>query len=170
MLTYFDYKEWLEEDKEIVSLLRKSNMLERYEHIFLVVEYYYNRRDENEDYEEDIFQAGFNYIFNIVNKIKIWIKEFYNNNSIEFQKYRKTLHYLLLIQDILEETEGFSDIEELENLEQKALNLLKNKKIVEDTMYPLLDDLTSKIFFNNKRDFKGYVEIFYEIAENLNLV
>lgn len=168
---YNDYQNWIKQEKDLLNKIRNSHLLERYSHIFKVLEYYYAKKDFNEEYEEDIFQTGFNYLHNNYSKVKSWMSLYYDNNFDLIVKNEKTVHLLLLVEDVLDEAEHLKGKKELENFENDIFHFLKRREEVSDYYYPLLDDIMNKVFvINNNKEFKGYVEIFYDIAEDLDLI
>jgi hypothetical protein len=173
---FTDYANWKIENYEMIQALitLKSKVISRFSHVIAVVDYLYNEKIKNKDMEtylEDIFDSGFNYLYDRFQTISQIAKEQFRGNIQELDKIAKTINLLLYTDDFLDEIYNVEykkeDLNRLEDFEQKVYEYVEKHEIVPDEMFGLLDDITYPIF---KDEYQGVNEIMYEVALDLDLI
>lgn len=178
MNIFEDYLAFKKENSELISNLVKTNSLiiNHFSSIFIVIDYLYEKqlkRKLNQD-EEYIFMTGYDYVFECFNLISIVLKDYFNNDFNELNKFPKNMDLLIYLNEykneILAREEFKRYLPELEKIENKIMECFKNKVEIEDEYFGLLDDIIYKTFTLNDIDSPSIESIFYEIALEYNLI
>jgi len=125
-----------------------------------------------EDYLENIFEHGFDYLHDHFVTITTILHKEYRNNLVGMNKIAKTINLLLYVNDFqneLENDENHKDDDEkkLSDFEQKVLEYIEKHEDAPDELFALLDDITIDIF---PSDYKSVNDILFEVAEQLGLI
>lgn len=178
---YTDYENWKIENYDLIKGLikQKSTVISRFSHVIGVVEHLYlkykdTKQELNRD-EELIFDTGFNYIHDHFCTISLLLESTFKNDTYAMNKLAKTINLLLYVNDfqndiLNHENISSKDIEPLDDFEAKVLKYLEDKKQVPDTMFPILDDITTTIYEKNNIEYYGVNDIMYDIALEYDLV
>ena len=177
MDVYADYKNWKHENFEMINTLIKikSNIISRFSHVILVVDYLYDKRQKDgQDLDPDlevIFETGFNYIHDHFLTITSILEQEYRNDIVQMDKNSKTINLLLYIHDFENEllnNEDYekSDYDMLLELEDEVDSYIKSHTEVPDSLFAKLDEITHQIF----EEYYGVNDIMYDIAIELKLL
>jgi hypothetical protein len=125
-----------------------------------------------EDYLENIFEHGFDYLHDHFVTISTILQKEYRGNLVGMNENAKTINLLLYVNDFQnelanEDDHKQSDLDKLSDFEQKVLEYIDKHQEVPDEMFGVLDDITFDIFDEN---YKGVNEIMYDVALELNLI
>jgi len=177
MTIYEDYEDWKNENIELINELikMKSAIISRFSHVIAVTDYLYNEYMTNgslEDYLENIFEHGFDYLHDHFVTISTILQKEYRGNLVGMNENAKTINLLLYVNDFQnelanEDDHKQSDLDKLSDFEQKVLEYIDKHQEVPDEMFGVLDDITFDIFDEN---YKGVNEIMYDVALELNLI
>lgn len=182
---FTDYANWKIEKYDLITTLKEidSLIIIRYLNVLAVLDYLYDivvekKRKLTED-EEYIFSIGFEYLDNNFITIEELLRTYFNNNFKEMEQCSKTINLLLYTLDFEEELLNSvsdddltlqSDLKKLEDFEDSVDEYLKNKINVNDAMFVKLDEIVEKIFNKRRIEIQPIDSIFYEIAEEYNLI
>lgn len=177
---YQDYLSFKEDKYELIEFLVKndSNIISRFKHVLAVVDFLYEKHcDDNstDATEENIFQAGYNYVFERFNLIELMLKKTFNDDLEEMESFAKTINLILYVNDFKDEVSNIDDsnenaINEFSQYEDKILSILENKEHAKDADFALLDDISIRVFETIGEDYYGINEIFYDIALELGII
>ncbi len=179
-IMYTDYASWLIEKSDLISKLKEDNsfIYIRFKHIIDVTRYLYNRKVEDDDLDqedENIFGIGFYYLFEQFENIDQLLKHTYDDNLEELNKHKKTIELLLNaiefendISYILDDPE--EQINAFVELQEEIFEYIEAKKEAPEELFEKLDHVSAEIYENNDLDYYPIKEIFYDIAEMLDLL
>lgn len=175
---YTDYANWLMDNHDLIHLLKEKHSLaiRRFEHVFKLVDFLYNRKIDKNDlelFEEEFFEAGFNYLFEHIMFISLLYKNTFNKNIDELEEFGKEINLYLYALEFEKdlETHEMVDTTKLLELEEQILNKIESKSHIDDTLFVMLDEVVSTIYADNKIEFSGGLnEIFYSIALEYDLI
>ncbi len=180
MNCYNDYLSFKEDKYELIDFLAStnSNIIIRFKHVLAIVDYLYESHCSNVKLskdEEDIFQIGFNYIFDRFNLIDLILTKIFNNNKEEMEKFSKTINLILYTNDFKDEImllEGDykNQINEFSQYEETILELLENKEHATDVQFGLLNDISMRVFDEIEIEYYGINEVFYDIALEMGII
>ena len=175
---YTDYANWKLENYDLISTLvkNKSKAISRFTSVIAVVDYLYDKLDNEKKLDEDlelIFSTGFDYIYDEFMMIETLLQNKFNNDFNELEKYSKTINLLLYINDFQNEAlnykEGTFDLKPLDELNEKVMNYLDKKENAPDEYFAILSDITSSMFDSLDTEFHTVDQIYYEIAVELGI-
>lgn len=176
-LIYKDYASWKIENHEVIDIFKTNHSIifERLEPVYVVLEHIFDLAVNHEEVDEDletIFHVGFNYLNAQFDIIKIYFETLFQSKCDDFANYSNLILYLLFIFDIksdLENNKIDSNISELNELETMIENMImertENFEYINDKMNETLKIVYSKMNY----EYVSIIDIFVEIAENLNL-
>ncbi len=178
---YTDYANWKFENYELIEELVKSKsiMISRFNIVIMVVDYLYeqvvNNNKKLEDFEENIFDTGFNYIHDNFLTIRNILSSTFNNDIKSMEKIAKSINLLLYVNDFQNELLNLDkdcskDLKILSDFEGQVIKLIENKENASDTMFSLLDDISIPIFEFHDIDYISVDQIFYDIALEYNII
>lgn len=179
-IMYTDYASWLLEKSELINKLKDDNsfLYERFKHIIDVINHLYNKKVENDDLDaedENIFGVGFYYLFEQFEHIEQLLQYTYDYNYEELYKQKKTIELLLntiefendisyILDDAEEEVTAFVELQE------EIFKYIENKEEAPKELFDRLDKVSSEVYEDNDLDYYPIKEIFYDIAEMLDLL
>lgn len=180
MNCYEDYLAFKEEKYDLIEFLvnKNSNVILRFKHVLAVIDFIYDRYCSNikiTTEEENIFEAGFGYIFDRFNLIELLLANVFSNNKDELEKYSRTINILLYVNDFKDEILNIdefntNEIQLISTYEDNILKLLENKEHATDVELGILNDLSTKIFDNLNEEYYGLNEIFYDVALEYGII
>lgn len=102
-----DFKSWYLENVNLIDNMHAKNSI-LFEHVKDIIDSlaYINDKiekeeDENLDFDYDgIFDAGYSYLFSYISEIKVYLKNYFDNNINLMLKYDLFLVYYFYINDI----------------------------------------------------------------------
>lgn len=178
-LKYHEYANWKMENHDLLKYLTENNsdLMIRFKHVLDVTDYLYNKLIDDPNFSEDedqIFETGFYYLFDQIDKITQLLKP-YRNEFKALEKRAKEINLLLSAIDFQNELATLEDYDDTDmadliDFEQEITKKIENKEEVEEDMYEKLDRITFEIF--NKLDVEYYPinDIFLEIADELGIL
>lgn len=178
-LKYHEYANWKMENHDLLNYLTENNsdLMIRFKHVLDVTDYLYNKLIDDPNFSEDedqIFETGFYYLFDQIDKITQLLKP-YQNEFKALEKRAKEINLLLSAIDFQNELATLEDYDDTDmadliDFEQEITKKIENKEEVEQDMYEKLDRITFEIF--NKLDVEYYPinDIFLEIADELGIL
>lgn len=178
-LKYHEYANWKMENHDLLKYLTENNsdLLIRFKHVLDVTDYLYNKLIDDPNFSDDedqIFETGFYYLFDQIDKITQLLKP-YQNEFKALEKRAKEINLLLSAIDFQNELATLEDYDDTDmadliDFEQEITKKIENKEEVEEDMYEKLDRITFEIF--NKLDVEYYPinDIFLEIADELGIL
>lgn len=177
---YEDYLAFKEDKYELIKFLvnNNSNTIVRFKHVLAVIDFIYERHCSDvkiDADEENIFQTGYNYIFERFNLIELMLTKIFDNNLEEMELYSKTINIILYINDFKDEVlnldeDNKTEIDNLNEFEESILLLLENKEHATDVEFGLLNELSMKVFDDLGEEYYGLNEIFYDIALEYGII
>lgn len=178
---YFDYASFKKTNEKLLDYLVKNNskIISRFKYVIAVVDYLYDQvafehKKLNLD-EEEMFEVGYQYIFDRFNTINIVLEHVFNNDMAAMDKYAKSLNLLFYIIDFEDEIDSLDGEHKKEHqrfaeLEDTVMRKIEAKEQVEDGMFALVDDISMEIFDNLGIEYYGITDIYYDIAVDLELI
>lgn len=172
-----DYANWKFENSNLIeSLLKnKSKIIERFHHVFLVADFYYekvvNDKEELSEDDEVIFQTAFIYLHEHINTIDIILEQYFNKDINKMEEVGKTIALLLLINDVQNELENDDELDNpknhklLSDIEQRLYKYIETHTNAPDSMYGEISDLISSLY----DEYYDECEILLEAAIELGL-
>ncbi len=177
---YNEYANWKLEVNDLVKYLREndSNLIIRFKHVFDVTEFLYDKLIDDpsfSDEENQIFETGFYYVFDQIDKIKNLLEDAYEGKVEDLEKRAKDVNLLLSTIDFQNEllsTNEFKqrDLNALSQMEQRILTHIMNKEDIPKEMFEKVDQLSYKIFQDMDVDYYPIDDIFFEIADELGIL
>lgn len=177
---YEDYLAFKENKYELIEFLvnKNSNVIIRFKHVLAVVDFIYDRYCSDikiTKEEEEIFQAGYGYIFDRFNLIELMLSTIFSNSKEEMEKFSKTINIILYVNDFKDEIENLdefntAEMSQLTEYEDSILSLLQNKEHATDVEFGLLSELSMKVFDDLGEEYYGLNEIFYDIALEYGII
>lgn len=168
-IVYGDYANWKLEFEDLINALIDSKIAVRFKHIYDVVECIYDKavkHDVSEE-EEQIFQYGYDYLYDKFSMLSMILKENYDDVE-DLKKDFKNINLLFYLMDFEREAEVLEkETKAFQDLEQKVYDYIKKHENVPDELYGLMNDLSFKTF--SDIEYKGVVEIFLEIADEMGI-
>lgn len=178
-LIYNDYASWILEQSNLIEELIKLNspLLISNKHILDVVKHLYDKAINDQGLssdEETIFTTGFYYLFEHFDQINLILENHYDGDIKKLNEQSKTMLLLLDLIDL--ENELFNlikDEEELKplmELEDEIIDYLSKQVEAPKTLFEKIDQATEKAFDKVSDDFYPIKEIFYDIADEYDLL
>ncbi|MFI3329000.1 MAG: hypothetical protein R3Y05_00785 [bacterium] len=177
---YQDYINFKEDKEQIINFLieNNSNLLSRFKHVLAVIDFYSEQHISNitlDHDEENIFQTGFEYIFDRLTLLELMGARIFNNDFNEMEKFSRTINLVLYTNDFKDEVLNIDEnnetsIAELSQYEETILKILESKQHATDVEIGLLNELSIKIFDELGEEYYGLNEIFYDIALELGII
>lgn len=181
MNIYTDYANWKVENFDLLNTLiqGESLIIRRIDSVIKVIDYLYdqivNHNKTLDENEEVIFESGFNYLHDHFLTIKTIYENIFKNNYLKMDSCAKSINLLLYTLDFEDELLNAkddidSDMQQLRDIEDKIYQALEKGENVEDTLFLYLDEITIPMFERHKLTLNPVDSIFYQIAEEYNLV
>lgn len=172
-----DYASWKIENLEILNTFKSNNnpIYERLEPVYAVLEHVYEMACDQKEIEEDlesIFVIGFNYLHSQFNVIKIYFESLFQSKCDDFETYSEMLLFLLYIFDVRTDLENHgydSDMEVLNHTETYIENMIMERRIDFEYVRDLMNTALKKVFETINYEYVSIVDIYVEIAENLDI-
>lgn len=178
---YLDYASWKRTNEKLIQYFieHNSKIISRFKYVIAVVDYLFDqvvseRKTLNRD-EEEMFEVGYQYIFDRFMTITMILDQVFKDNKEEMEKYAKTINLLLYIIDFEDEIDSIEGDhkdahKKFADLEDEVMQAIEHKANVEDGMFALVDDLSLTIFEGLGVDYYGITDIFYDISIDLGLI
>ncbi len=173
-----DYVNWKMENVEILERLKSNDSMiyDRLEPVYKVLNKIYDQAVDDKELSEDlrtIFQVGLNYLHTQFEVIRIYYEKLFDSDCVTFEEYSPLMGYLLFISDLradLEEYEedglDFSDLNDVETLIENMIAEKDNSfTYAADRLNKAVSDIVNQLDY----EYVSIVDIFVEIAENLDV-
>ena len=178
---YLDYFSFKKSNEELLEFLNSKNsfIIARFKYIFMVIDSLYEKRvtkkEELSHEEEEMFEVGYQYLFDRFNTINMLLETNFNKDLNGLEEFSKEINLMFYIEDFIDEVDSLDGNHEKEhdklfNLEEEVLNHIEKHEHIQDEMFMVIDDKTLAIFDSIGADYYGVPDIFYDIAINLELV
>lgn len=177
---YNEYANWKLEVNDLVKYLRdnESDLIIRFKHVFDVTDFLYDKLIDDpsfSDEENQIFETGFYYIFDQIDKIKDLLEDAYDGQVDALEKRAKDVNLLLNTIDFQNEllsADAFKqrDLDALNQVEQRILTHIMNKEDIPEDIFDKVDRLSYRIFHDMDVDYYPINDIFFEIADELGIL
>ena len=172
-----DYASWKMENLEILNTFKLNNnpIYERLEPVYAVLEHVYEMACDQKEIEEDlesIFVIGFNYLHSQFNVIKIYFESLFQSKCEDFETYSEMLLFLLYIFDVRTDLENHgyeSDIEVLNHTETYIENMIIERRNDFEYVRSMMNTALKKVSETINYEYVSIVDIYVEIAENLDI-
>jgi hypothetical protein len=176
-IIYKDYASWKIENHKVIETFKTNHSViyERLEPVYVVLEHIFNLAVNHEEVDEDletIFHVGFNYLNSQFEIIKIYFETLFQSKCDEFTNYSNLILYLLFIFDIksdLENNQIDSNIPELNELETLIENMIMERSENFDYINDKTNETLKIVYGKMNYEYVSIIDIFVEIAENLDL-
>lgn len=178
---YLDYASWKKTNSKLLDFFieKKSKIIARFKYVIAVVDYLfhqvvYEHKTLNKD-EEEMFEVGYQYIFDRFNTIEMILIHVFDNNIDEMEKFAKEINLLLYIIDFEDEIDSLEGNNKKEHktfadLEDRVMQQIEKKEHVEDGLFALVDDISLTTFEGINVDYYSITDIFYDIAVELEII
>ncbi|TNF09040.1 MAG: hypothetical protein EP317_01750 [Bacillota bacterium] len=179
-LIYHEFANWKIEHHDLLKYLMEadSGLMIHFKHVLEVIDYLYDKLIDDMTYtdeEDQIFETGFLYVLEQVDKLNEVLNKSYQNNLEDLEKHAKDLNLLLATVDFQNELLGMEnfdqkDLDKLISFEKYVNDMLNRKKEIPLDKFSEFDHLTDEIFSKFDYDFYTVNQIFLEIADELGIL
>ena len=178
---YLDYASWKKTNEKLIDFFLKKNskIIARFRYVLMVVDYLFDQvvyeKKTLSIEEEEVFEVGYQYIFDRFNTIQLIAEHVFNNNYEAMEHFAKSINLLFYIQDFEDEIDSLDGDHKTEHsrfaeLEDNVMQMIESKIQVPDEYYALVDDISLAIFDGLGVNYYGITDIFYDVAIELGLI
>ena len=178
---YLDYASWKKTNEKLIDFLIKKNskIIARFRYVLMVVDYLFDKvvyeRLKLSIEEEEVFEVGYQYIFDRFNTIQLVAEHVFNNNYEAMEHFAKSINLLFYILDFEDEIDSLEGDHKEEHkrfadLEDNVMQMIEAKIQVPDEYYALVDDISLAVFDGLGVNYYGITDIFYDVAIELGLI
>ena len=178
---YLDYASWKKTNEKLIDFLIKKNskIIARFRYVLMVVDYLFDKvvyeRMKLSIEEEEVFEVGYQYIFDRFNTIQLIAEHVFNNNYDAMEHFAKSINLLFYILDFEDEIDSLEGDHKEEHkrfadLEDNVMQMIETKIQVPDEYYALVDDVSLAVFDGLGVNYYGITDIFYDVAIELGLI
>ena len=178
---YLDYASWKKTNEKLIDFLIKKNskIIARFRYVLMVVDYLFDKvvyeRMKLSIVEEEVFEVGYQYIFDRFNTIQLVAEHVFNNNYDAMEHFAKSINLLFYILDFEDEIDSLEGDHKEEHkrfadLEDNVMQMIEAKIQVPDEYYDLVDDISLAVFDGLGVNYFGITDIFYDVAIELGLI
>lgn len=178
---YLDYASFKKTNEKLLDYLLSKNSLiiARFKYVLLVVDHLFNQVvKENKKLsldEEEMFEIGYQYLFDRFNTINLLKEHNFNNNLEKMEQFAKSINLLFYIEDFVDEIDSIDGEHKEEHrkfaeLEDSVIAFIEEKRQVPDELFALVDDISLSIFSSLGHDYYSITDIYYDIAIELELI
>lgn len=178
---YLDYASFKKSNEKLLDYLLSKNSLiiARFKYVLLVVDYLFEKVvKENKKLsldEEEMFEIGYQYLFDRFNTINLLKEHTFNNNLDKMEQFAKSINLLFYIEDFIDEIDSLDGDHKQEHnkfadLEDSVIEFIEENRQVPDELFALVDDISLNVFTGLGHDYYSITDIFYDIAIELELI
>lgn len=178
---YLDYASFKKTNEKLLDYLLSKNSLiiARFKYVLLVVDYLFEKVvKENKKLsldEEEMFEVGYQYLFDRFNTINLLKEHTFDNNLEKMEQFAKSINLLFYIEDFIDEIDSLDGEHKNEHtkfadLENSVMQYIEEKRQVPDELFALVDDISLNIFTGLGHDYYSITDIYYDIAVELELI
>lgn len=172
-----DFANWKMDNWEVLERFKEngSYIYERFEPVYAVLNHIYERAVELGELDEEretIFSVGLNYLHAQFEVIKIYYEKLFDSDCEAFEAFMPLVGYLLFIADFradLEEVEDDLSFDALNEAETLIENMIAERRNAFDYAGEKLNEAVRDIIEHLDFEYVSIIDIFVEIAENLNI-
>ncbi len=179
MNIYEDYNAYMVDMKELIKKLEETNsgVYVLLEDVLKVTKYIYSEHEKGsklEDVLEEIFEAGYGYLSNVLSDLNIMYQDYFSGNMELFNYYAPLIVYSIYLEDyrchlqaeelLTEEREEF-----IKNIEEEVDNVLANKAPFDMMMIDAWEERILNIAPKGDKFEPVYI-IYSMIVEELRLI
>lgn len=172
-----DFANWKMDNWEVLERFKEngSYIYERFEPVYAVLNHIYERAVELGELDEEretIFSVGLNYLHAQFEVIKIYYEKLFDSDCEAFEAFMPLVGYLLFIADFradLEEVEDDLSFDALNEAETLIENMIAERRNAFDYAGEKLNEAVRDIIEHLEFEYVSIIDIFIEIAENLNI-
>jgi hypothetical protein len=177
---YHEFASWKLENDPFIKKLKKSSekFIDTFNYVLMVLDYLYSKMvDELSFYDEEIniFKTGFLYVIEKVEYLKNILDNQFNGKTDLFYSRAKEVSLILLIKEFQSEISNNEknhkeSLEKLKKFERKIINIIEQNAVFSIKLYQEFDNITFEIFSNEKDNPILINDIYYEIAEQYEII
>ena len=178
---YLDYASFKKTNEKLLEYLLNNNSLiiARFKYVLLVVDYLFEKVvKENKKLtldEEEMFEVGYQYLFDRFNTINLLKEHTFNNKLEKMEQLAKSINLLFYIEDFIDEIDSLDGEHKEEHtkfadLEDSVMQFIEEGRQVPDELFALVDDISLNIFTGLGHDYYSITDIYYDIAVELELI
>lgn len=178
---YLDYASFKKSNEKLLDYLLSKNSLiiARFKYVLLVVDYLFEKVvKENKKLsldEEEMFEIGYQYLFDRFNTINLLKEHTFDNNLDKMENLAKSINLLFYIEDFIDEIDSLDGDHKQEHnkfadLEDSVIEFIEENRQVPDELFALVDDISLNVFTGLGHDYYSITDIFYDIAIELELI
>lgn len=178
---YLDYASFKKTNEKLLEYLLSNNSLiiARFKYVLLVVDYLFEKVvKENKKLtldEEEMFEVGYQYLFDRFNTINLLKEHTFNNKLEKMEQLAKSINLLFYIEDFIDEIDSLDGEHKEEHtkfadLEDSVMQFIEEGRQVPDELFALVDDISLNIFTGLGHDYYSITDIYYDIAVELELI
>lgn len=178
---YLDYASFKKTNEKLLDYLLSKNSLiiARFKYVLLVVDYLFEKVvKENKKLsldEEEMFEVGYQYLFDRFNTINLLKEHTFDNNLEKMEQFAKSINLLFYIEDFIDEIDSLDGEHKNEHtkfadLENSVMQYIEEKRQVPDELFALVDDISLNIFTGLGHNYYSITDIYYDIAVELELI
>jgi len=171
-----DFKSWYLENGDFFAHLHGHGTI-LFSHVKDIIDALAYISDMNEEELDSdlvsIFDSGYAYLYSYVSELKLYLKNYFNDNFHKFLDYDTFLSYNFYINDIKEllvNEERYSDDirKEFEWMLSDIENVLKEQKDIDETK---IDEYNTRMLaiLPDNEDYETLPEIFHDVVDRLKL-
>ena len=178
---YLDYASWKKTNEKLIDFLvrKNSKIIARFRYVLMVVDYLFDQvvyeKKTLSIEEEEVFEVGYQYIFDRFNTITLIAEHVFDNNYDAMEHFAKSINLLFYIIDFEDEIDSLDGDHKAEHkkfadLEDGVMQMIESKLQVPDEYYALVDDISLAVFDGLGIDYYGITDIFYDVAIEMGLI
>ncbi len=177
---YHEYANWKLECHELIKYLRDSDsdLIIRFKHVLDVTDFLYDKLIDDpsfSDEENQIFETGFYYIYDQIDKINDFIQQVYDGEFDALEKHARDINLLLNAIDFQNEILSIEDykqkdLDALHRIEKTIESYIRDQEDTPEEIFTNLDQTSYRIFHDMNIDFYPINDIFFDIADELGIL
>ena len=179
MNIYDDYNSYIVDMKNLIKILEesKSPVFILIEDALNVTKYIYKEYEKGsklDDVLEEIFEAGYGYLSNVLNDLSIMYQEYFDSNIDIFNYYAPLIIYSIYLEDYrchldADETLTSERAELIKKAEEDVDSILANRKTFDESIINMYEEQILNIAPKGDKFEPVYI-VYSMIAEELNLI
>ena len=177
---YQEYANWKITHHDLLQHLKEnhSDLMIRFRHVLDVTDFLYDKLIDDPNFTEEehhIFETGFYYIFDQIDKINQLCQDVFHGKMDELEKYTKEVNLLLSTIDFQNELLSHEQvtqdaIDDFHDFETMIESQIRNKQHVSNELFDKLDHMSYRIFNQLNIEFYPINDIFFDIADELGIL
>ena len=179
MNIYEDYNIYIVDMKSLIKMLEnsKSPVYILIEDALNVTKYIYKEHEKGsklDDVLEEIFEAGYGYLSNVLNDLNIMYEEYFDSNIDIFNYYAPLIIYSIYLEDYRCHLDADEKLTEeraklIKEVEENVDQILANRKTFDESLINMYEEQILDIAPKGDKFEPVYI-VYSMIAEELNLI